>query len=88
MQKCFAKSYIELYILTSLWLLHTPNTDWNMLFQCFSLKKHKKKEKARQLGENLAKNGLYVDKTWELIDNLIYLASCYTTNIIKTYSFV
>ena len=33
-----------LYISTSVWMLHTPNTVQNMLFQFFFAKKHNKKE--------------------------------------------
>ena len=35
---------LVLYILTSLWVLRTPNTGRNMLFQHFSAKKAKKEE--------------------------------------------
>ena len=41
------------YILTSIWLLHTPNAGRNMLFQCFSCKKLKKQERASKWRQNI-----------------------------------
>ena len=44
-----------LYIWTRVWMLHTLNNGWTMLFQCFSCKKLKEEEKAIKLRQNLAK---------------------------------
>ena len=44
-----------LYILTSVWVLCTPNTGKNLLFMFFAQKTLKKEEEATKLGQNLAK---------------------------------
>ena len=44
-----------LYISTNIWVMGTPNSGWNMLFQRFSCKKAgKKEENARKLRQNFA----------------------------------
>ena len=43
------------YISTSIWVLHTPNSGQNILFQHFSCQNTEKGEKARKLMQNLAK---------------------------------
>ena len=42
-----------LYILTSIWVLHTPNAGQNILFQYFFAKKLKKEEQAWNLLQDL-----------------------------------
>ena len=48
-----------LYILSSIWMLHTSNLGWNMLLLPFWHKKLKKEEKARKLMQNLAHKSIF-----------------------------
>ena len=41
-----------LYILTRIWVLHTPSIGLIMPFQCFSHKKDEKSKKARKMRQN------------------------------------
>ena len=43
-----------LFISTSIWVLHTPNAGQNIILHFLGMKKLKKEEKARKLGQNLA----------------------------------
>ena len=54
--KIFTKNHTVLYILTSVWVLYTPNYGQNSHFQHFLCVKA---QKERNLPQNLAKNGFF-----------------------------
>ena len=58
-----------LYISTSVWVLHNPNTGRNSHFQHFVAKKLKNAKKVTNLQQNLAKNGFFkfAPKCWSSV---------------------
>ena len=54
------KSELMLYISTSVWLLRTPNTDWNLNFQHFLCEIAQKMQKNNKFaGKFSQKNGFF-----------------------------
>ena len=58
-----------LYILTSIWWLHTPNTGQNLLFQCFQAKILKKEKKSKKFGAKFSRKSffLFTPKHWRKV---------------------
>ena len=54
-EKISANAHVVLlYILTSIWVLCTPNTDWNVLFYICQIKKCKKEQKEGKIWQKMS----------------------------------
>ena len=53
-----------LYILISLWVLHTPNADQNQLFNVFHTKKLKKRKKSKKIKQKMHFSSLHSNAGW------------------------